>query len=194
MSYSHPITKQDLWVMDILGGGPFEFLELGAYDGVTHSNTLLLEENGWMGTLIEGHHEHAEWCRKNRPNTKVIEAVIGDGREDYMVVGGQYTGLISTMPADFMVEHDRRNNKTYPVKTVPLTSLGIWHVDYFSLDTEGNEFEILKDWFEFGCFCELLTVEFRYDMSELKRLEWLCRDYGYRLDEVRGFDACFCKT
>ena len=42
------------------------FVEVGAYDGVTFSNTLLLEKLGWRGLLIEGNLGKLEECRKNR--------------------------------------------------------------------------------------------------------------------------------
>ena len=48
MSYSQ--AGQDLWVLDKIKKG--YFLEIGAYDGIKFSNSLLLEENGWEGLLI----------------------------------------------------------------------------------------------------------------------------------------------
>lgn len=191
-SYSHPETRQDLWVMEKLGAGAYKFLELGAYDGITHSNTLLLEENGWLGILVEGHGEYAWKCRENRVRARVFNDVIGDGGVDEMVVGGQYTGLVSSMPSSFMAEHLRRGNMFYSVQTVPLANITLGPVDYFSLDTEGNEYIILRDWLAAGGRCRLLTVEYRYSELMQRRLTHLCQSYGLFLDQIRGFDLCFC--
>ncbi|MDB4192545.1 hypothetical protein N9599_00005, partial [Candidatus Pelagibacter sp.] len=43
------------------------FIELGAYDGVTQSNTLFYEKNkGWRGILIEPSKDIYKKCKKNR--------------------------------------------------------------------------------------------------------------------------------
>ena len=43
------------------------FIELGAYDGVTQSNTLFYEKNkGWRGILIEPSKDIYKICKKNR--------------------------------------------------------------------------------------------------------------------------------
>lgn len=196
MTYSHPATRQDEWVLEKLGNGRM-FVEVGAYDGVTHSNTLLLEENDWTGYLIEACPEFYEKCRANRETgfVQVLNFAIGDGDEKTLVVGGQYTGLIETMPDKWVAEHIRRGNKTQKVETFPLSQVvPYWSADYLSLDTEGGEYDILKQWFEDGGRPEAVTVEFRYDYDELKRLEYLTEQYEMHLDEVRGFDACFLRN
>ena len=194
MSYSHPATKQDLWVLE-QRPHPGTFIELGAYDGERHSNTKLLEEKGWSGILVEGHQPFAQLCHKNRPHTRVVNEFIGDGWKREVAVGGQYTGLIDKMPSEFLAEHQRRKNETYSVQTVSLaTAVGTDPVNYLSLDTEGGEDEILAAWLKAGGKCELLTVEFRYDQNLLNRLCWICGDNDLQLLEIRGFDACFRNT
>ena len=192
-SNSHPVTKQDLWVISKsydLG----TFCELGAFDGVRHSNTLLLEQLGWTGTLIEAHGSFWEMCQKNRPKATCIHAAIGaEDHTDTLVVGGQYTGLFKTMPKEFMDENIKRGNYCYQVKTQPLSKF-VQKVDYLSINTEGGEYEILKNWLESGGQARLVTVEFRYNQAELHRIERLADDHDYQLDEIRGFDLCLLKT
>ena len=189
--YSHPATKQDEWVLsqNVKWG---TFVELGAYDGLTHSNTRLLEELGWRGRLIEGCEEFAKQCKVNRPKAEVINAVIGDGRREEFVIGGQYSGITRLMPDDFMEEHNKRGNKLVYVDTKTLTDvLGTEPVTYLSLDTEGGELDILREWFKSGGRCELLTVEFRYKYDQIFLFDALCYTYGMVLDQIRGFDLCY---
>jgi len=189
--YSHPATKQDEWVMEN-SEAPGIFVELGAYDGLRHSNTLLLEESGWHGYLVEGHPPFAQYCRVNRPQTQVVNKFIGDGEPAKVYVGGQYTGRVNTMPEEFVREHQQRKNESYLAATCRLaTAIDALPVDYLSLDTEGGEVEILRDWFADGGSCRLLTVEFRFDNVMLNRLQRLCEDNAMELVEIRGFDACF---
>ncbi len=193
MSYSHPATKQDLWVLSKFDG-EFKgtFCELGAFDGLKHSNTVLLEQHGWRGTLIEAHHEFHALCEKNRKHAKCIHAAIGDGQYHTLVVGGQYTGLIEKMPSAWVKEHSKRRNQIYRVATVPLAHV-IKQVDYLSLDTEGGELDILRDWLKSGGRAKVITMEFRYDKEILLQTEILCSQYGYYIDEIRGFDLCLAK-
>lgn len=171
---------------------PGTFIELGAYDGRTHSNTRLLEQMGWTGILIEGCDEFAAKCRKMRPKAEVINAVVGNGEQEEFVIGGQYSGVTRTMPEEFIEGHLQRGHKMVYVQTKRIQDLlprRSW--TYFSLDTEGGEYDILKDFFYRGCMCDLLTVEFRYDYSVIHHFDELCGEYGLVLDQVRGFDLCY---
>lgn len=188
-SYSHPATKQDDWVYEKLGHTG-TFCEVGAYDGVTHSNTLMLEKVGWRGILIEAWETFYLSCKQNRPGSTCYHAVIGDNLPKNLIVGGQYTGLAETMPPAWLEEHHCRCNPLYTVDTCSLYKF-VQAVDYLSIDTEGGEYEILRDWLEDGGLARAITVEFRYDTSLLHKFERLCGDWGYVLDEVRGFDLCF---
>lgn len=190
MSYSHPATKQDIWVLEKLGLSG-TFAEVGAYDGLKHSNTRLLEEFGWTGCLVEGHSPYADLCRANRPGCEVHDALIGDGRTVTFIVGGQYSGILSNMSSEFAEEHQKRCNLTYLKVSQPLAKVIGLKYDYLSIDTEGGEFDILYQWFMAGGRARAITVEYRFDLNERTRLEWLMADQGMYLDDVRGFDLCF---
>lgn len=181
---------QDLWALSTQGK---TFCEVGAYDGITNSNTLLLEQSGWRGSLIEGHEPFFLECIKNRPNTPCYQGFVGPylGEEDVWV-GGQYTGLVAFMPRAWQIEHQKRNAQRYKVKIEPLIRF-VRYVDYLSIDTEGGEYEILDSWFKAGGDCRALTVEFRYDADYSMKLERMLNDYGFVLDELLGFDACFLR-
>lgn len=190
-SNSHPATQQDLWVL-ANSHGPGTFVELGAYNGLRHSNTLLLEQQGWTGILVEGWEEFAQQCQYNRPNTVVKNVLIGDGDPHAFIVGGQYSGIVDNMDSKFLRGHEVRKHKTYIKPTKKLKDVvGIKYYNYLSVDTEGGEFEIIKDWFEAGGRCSLLTVEFRYDYDVIFHYDELLRRYNLVLDEVRGFDLCY---
>jgi hypothetical protein len=53
-------------------------------------------------------------------------------------------------------------------------------VDYISIDTEGNEFEILKD-FNFNKFkVKIFTVEHNFDSIKRKKIRSLLKANGYK--------------
>jgi len=73
--HSQDETRQDQWVLHKLNGKEHgTFLEVGAYDGVYHSNTLTLERDfGWDGWLVEALPQPAEKARRVR-RAPVLEA------------------------------------------------------------------------------------------------------------------------
>lgn len=205
--HSHPATKQDRWVLDRLAnlrGG--YFVEIGAHDGLHRSNTATLEFGfDWEGLLVEADIVLARQAKANRPNSKVIQAAIcesarNDGR---FMRAGSYGGLVEYLPQEFL---SKSIGKGCEIVSVPTLSLGIAlrdagcprQMDYLSIDVEGAEEPILQGFFgPGGGFLEyqfkVVTVEFRYDYHLLNRIEALMSPH-YRLDEIRGFDACFVNT
>lgn len=60
------------------------FVEFGAVDGLSQSNTYRLQHDlGWDGVLIEGHSESFKHLQRNRPEVSTVQAVISseDGKE-----------------------------------------------------------------------------------------------------------------
>lgn len=195
ISDSHPATKQDLWVTEKFGTDyTGTFLEIGGYDGVTHSNTTLLERLGWSGWLIEGCPDFFEQCKANRPKSWCLNAVLAPGFNihERMVISEQWTGLASTLDPVVLAESRRRGAVEVELPTKRLVDvIRPRHIDYVSIDIEGGELEVMRHWFNAGGRCSALTVEFRYDGTYLSQLERMCADYDLHLDELRGFDACF---
>lgn len=80
--------------LDIDGG---VFIEAGANDGVSFSNTLYFERHrGWTGLLIEPIPELAERCVKNRsPDARVALCALGGPAEAGSIVPLTYCNLMS---------------------------------------------------------------------------------------------------
>lgn len=71
------------------------FIEVGAYDGISFSNSSCLANVGWDGILIEPIPEYAELCRKlykDNKKIKVIENAIGSENKSVTITkAGSYT-------------------------------------------------------------------------------------------------------
>jgi hypothetical protein len=68
------------------------FVEVGAYDGLTYSNTYGLAEMGWRGLYIEPVYAAYRECVHNHekhPNIKVLNKCVGDGNPAEMFLGGE---------------------------------------------------------------------------------------------------------
>ena len=143
------------------------FVEAGAYDGIFQSNTKILEDLGWRGLLVEPSYERAIECYNNRSKESIIfngALVSFDYKEDTIM--GNFGSPISSISGV---------GKSTPARTLTylLNTLGVNHVDLFSLDTEGYELEALN-----GVDFEKIT--FNYLMIEVN-------SNIYSLDQINSF-------
>lgn len=118
------------------------FIEAGAQDGVFQSNTLIFaRKRGYRGLLIEPATSLCERLRRNRPESIVFNGALTSFQRD----GSQVT-MPSGSPMG-TVSHDFVNGTaTVPARALSklLDEHNIQKVDFFSLDVEGHEAEILK--------------------------------------------------
>jgi len=183
------------------------FVEFGATNGIDWSNTYLLEkEFGWTGILVE---PATFWqsklqesrncvldfrCLTNRSGDQLDFIEVQDVLKQSDSVG------LSTLK-EFADNGDWaskiRNGPCYKVESVTLLDLLLQHdaprfIDYISIDTEGSEFLILRDFdfsqFQFG----FISVEHNYTKkrAEIFNLLYL---HGYvRIwSEISEFDDWF---
>ncbi|CAE7788752.1 unnamed protein product [Symbiodinium microadriaticum] len=162
------------------------YVEIGAFDGITYSNTLSLHSClGWSGMLIEGSPRNFERLRRNlkttRPSNVVVHfgAVCAPPESNLTFLTGKQAGLAEhgacdgdakqLLPAAQRKSHHICNihvdTATVPCKPMSwyLQSLSSSHVDFFSLDVEGSELEVL------------LTMNFKEVTVEVFMIEMLER-------------------
>jgi FkbM family methyltransferase len=173
---------------------PGFYIEAGAYDGVSLSNTYLLESLGWKGLLVEPHPGMAERCRKMRPGSIIAEKALGPadavGTVEFYCADDPGGGA----PLSFiMASQDHLNRcaieqcQMTKVK-VEITSLDrlldelTETVDFMSLDVEGMELDVLKGFNLSKYQPSLILVEQNWSDSDRAVSEHLAR-HGY-------FEAC----
>lgn len=108
------------------------FLEAGAFDGVTQSNTVFLEKFGWKGVLVEPSVNNYKKCLINRPNCISVNLALvsfKNYKKSKFVKGDFNNKEMSSINAKRTKtarrEKYKRLNKTY---TLPLT----YFLDYFN--------------------------------------------------------------
>jgi FkbM family methyltransferase len=147
---SHSQNGEDLILYRFLPQG--FYVDVGAFDGVYLSNTLVLEEGGWDGICVEAIPEYAELARQNR-TAKVINAAVVREPQDHVQFEVDPTGLFSGLDPDKPVADtnyrrfrpDQPTWKTIEVPAVTLEQLldDCPPVDVLSLDIEGAELDAL---------------------------------------------------
>lgn len=132
------------------------FVEAGANDGVTQSNTALLARHrGWRGLLVEPVPELAQRCRALRPDSIVEQAALVAPEHASPTVRMRYANLMSVVEgARGSAAADRAHAEEgerlqgiagydleVPARTLSavLDAHDIRHVDLLCLDLEGHE-------------------------------------------------------
>jgi len=152
---SNSQTGQDLMAIfknDFKLGG--FFVEIGATDGVGISNTLMLaQEFQWKGILCEPSAFWKENLVKNRPES-IIETRCCWSKSgeivEFLESNENELSTISRFSASDSYGKVRKRGKKYNVETVSLEDLLVENgapltIDFLSIDTEGSEYFILRD-------------------------------------------------
>lgn len=143
-------------IFDLLGSNGI-YIECGANDGVSQSNTLRLErEKGWRGLLIEAWDIAMDKCKESRsPENIFVNRILTCPEKHGTMMGGNFgdgpMGLTGAVCGD--------GNILASTLTSILMEHNITKVDFFSLDVEGYELEVLKGLDVSYCAPEMILVE-----------------------------------
>jgi FkbM family methyltransferase len=122
------------------------YVEVGANAPKTLSQTWLLEKVGWREILVEPLPGNAEPLQRERPNSVVYPVAVGSldqvGEADFHVAGDR-SALMPNLKT-----HEVDYSSVIRVKVVTLDSIleeaRPARIDFLSIDTEGNELNVLK--------------------------------------------------
>lgn len=151
--YSQPaLFEIDRKLAELMPWKGGTFVEAGAHDGYTQSNTYYLErQRGWTGVLVEPVPELGEKCRRRRSHSQVFGyALVGADHRDPTVTI-HFGDLMSTVGAaehaqQGLITAGRRPYSTsVPARTLSavLDEAGLESPDVIILDLEGHEPDVL---------------------------------------------------
>lgn len=188
LAESHGQLFQDLFVLHELSEKTNGFfVEFGATNGKSLSNTFLLEKKyGWTGILAEpakAWHSELEANRGCTIDHRCVAEKTGQ------VVSFNETELLELSTIDKYSSNDARANerasgRRYEVETVSLNDLLGQHnapaeIDYLSVDTEGSELSILQN-LDFARYRpNIITVEHNFVASTRSAINALLARQGY---------------
>ncbi len=190
---------QDKWIVEKLfpGKQTGTFIDIGANDGITFSNTYVLEKMGWNGIAVEPIPSVYEKLVRNRQCTTVCGCVAGkSGKERFRVIIG-YSEMLSGLVNEYDSKHLKRIEgelgsygglyQDIEVVCYNLNELlenrSMFQVDYLSIDVEGAEYAILKS-IDFNRFrISVIGVENNYADY---RIPHLLRKRGFHFHSKVG--------
>ena len=169
---------QDSIILDLLGSNGY-FIDLAANDALDLTNTLALERKGWTGLCVEPNSVY--WYGLSHRKCQVVGALVaGTKREEVKVkFRGVYGGIVGKLDNRLANRKKEPDAAVVTRYTAPITEvLEKFQVpntiDYLSLDVEGSEYEIMKD-FPFDKYTiRVMTVE-----RPNKQLQNLLKENGY---------------
>ena len=154
MRYSCPaLFGMDRRLAELMPEPGGTFLEAGAHDGYTQSNTYFLERHrGWSGVLVEPVPELRAKCERRRPRARVLGcALVGPEHPDPDITI-HFGDLMSTVGVSdhaaggLAVAGRRAYSMPVPARTLSavLDEAAIGALDVLVLDLEGHELEALR--------------------------------------------------
>ena len=165
------------------------YIEAGANDGISQSNTFLYEQKyNWTGLLVEPNIPKYNQCLINRPKSIVENyALVSENYKDKFIEGDfiheDYHNSLTGMVMDegdycdnSLRFHKNERKEQYELVKVPAITLtkllekhNVNKVDFLSLDVKGYEISVLNgiDFEKFSptyCLIETTTDQSRIDV------------------------------
>jgi len=196
--------KQDIFVLLETGfkKGGF-FVEFGATNGVSLSNTYLLESHfEWSGILAEPAVIWHDELKKNRRAFIDTDCVWSEsGRTlDFNMVDYSELSTISAFNNRDCHAASRKIGSSYKVNTISLLDLLRRYnapkcIDYLSIDTEGSEFDILSK-FDFDQYnIAIITCEHNFTQDRQKIYDLLTsKCYQRKFSGLSKWDDWYIRT
>lgn len=127
------------------------FVEVGAFDGHTHSNTCFLADMGWQGVYIEPVEEYLQECknRHEKNNCIFVNSLVGNDFDKDFFVAGEWSTNSIEVKKDIEKFFGVKFSEPIKIKSKSLNSIleenNIKNFDLLVVDCEGAELEILKN-------------------------------------------------
>jgi FkbM family methyltransferase len=172
---------QDKWVLSTVFPGVTNgvFLDVGSGEGITHSNTYMLEHAGWTGICIDPFPTHME----GRTCQMFKDVVYNEaGKQVLFHTAGEVGGIAETLDTWKPIAEKS------PAVTFTTVTLGDIlrranaprFIHFMSLDIEGAELEALRglpfDTYTFGA----MAIEHNYEGRKRNDIQALLEGRGYR--------------
>jgi len=168
------------------------YIDIGANDPVSHSNSYLFYRDGGRGTLVEANPEIARRLRRKRPRDSVVNVAVvpeGSGVIDLHVMDMDGLSTVSAEWRNSIARQAAANTvKVVQVSVMAINDLlsanvGSEPIDFASLDIEGLDYDVLSAW-DFDRWRPYLycaeTAEVSIDnYARDDRISNLMRDRGY---------------
>ena len=193
MSFSQ--GQEEAIIAAHFAGRKGRFLDIGANDGETFSNTRALAISGWGGTLVEpnpGAFERLSGLYAGRDDIRLVEAAITSVDGPCMMHMAS-DSLVSSLDARAMNTWERhgftwveQEVRGITVATLISDAHGPYHL--ISIDAEGHDMEILRQMDLRAMGCEMLVIEHGEAWNQI---DAYCKRSGYKRIQRDGINSIY---
>jgi len=171
---------------------------MGGFDGSTYSNSYAFHKAlFWKGVLIEASPTNYAKMVRNRPAelATINSAICSKERDLHFVDKAQGAGTVNgfvefaaeSFKKKWWTDDDIKNAKVVKCKTLTsnlLEAVGpYFHFDFFSLDVEGAEYEVLQSIdFNMYSFGVIFVEADSHSPEKNSNVRKILEDNGYRFD------------
>jgi len=196
-------SGQDKWVIEKFFLNQIGvFVDIGAHDGISLSNSYTLEKLGWSGLAIEPIPSVYEQLAKNRKCITINGCISSENKKHKFREITGYSEMLSGIIDYYDDRHLRRIEselaehggayRDIEIAGYNLNDLlkkhNIVHIDYLSVDTEGAEYEILNSIDFENVHISIIGVENNYSDKKIYRL---LKRSGFKLHSILGADEFY---
>ncbi|XP_052090652.1 uncharacterized protein LOC127727198 [Mytilus californianus] len=155
------------------------FVECGALDGETRSNTLIFERTrSWNGLLIEADPSNYKLLRNKNRKAFTINACLSVYSYPVKMQFKKNFSVGKILQNQNSTGKDIVDVQCFPFYSI-MKALNVTHVDFFSLDVEGAELQVLQT-IPFGKLdIDMMTVEFIHVPAGEAQLKKFVEKHGY---------------
>ena len=180
------------------------FIEAGGHDGEANSNSLFFElTRNWTGVLIEPVPSFFEQLLSKKRKVFAINACIANNKP-LIAKFQQFRGLsgrVKTMNDKHVkrIDFDSNNEARiylyvpcFPLVTI-LKAINVDYVDYFSLDVEGGELDVLKGIDYKSTTIKTFSIEHNGNLADKRMMIEHLMQFNYSVAKEDGQDVYFVK-
>jgi FkbM family methyltransferase len=165
------------------------YVDIGAFDPIKYSNTLLLYKQGWQGINIDIDRDKVEALVEQRPRDFSVSAAISDRKERVQFVSYPCRPTNRLLPIDSTDYKSVLGEDPLEITTIETTCLDETiaaspfadrAIYYLNIDCEGNDFNVLKSCNLDRNLPKLITIE-AWTEPELAAIKDYLLPKGYTL-------------
>ena len=148
------------------------YLDVGCQHPVSNNNTYLLYKRGWHGINIDLDPKNIRLFNLERPKEiNICKCVSSNNskKDLFFFHPGSPVNSLEKKTIKNKSNFSLKKIKTFTLNSI-LEDLKIQHIDYFNLDVEGHEIDILKNFNISYYKPKVVSVEFIDD--QMKKLEF----------------------
>lgn len=180
-------SDEERWIIEFFGSNIGRFLDIGAYDGITFSNTHRLVELGWSGVCVEPSPAAFMGLMKlyrDNPKVQLVNCVVDEFSHlvKFYDAGGD---AVSSIDLNHRVKWENFGGSKFSeifVKTITTKDLfGVfgYNFDFINIDVENKNFELFRG-IDFNNLPRLKAICIEHD-NKIKQMTSMAESFGFKI-------------